>query len=415
MTTPVGLPNFQQLRKLLVGRETVRGTKATVTNKWYGRMALRRSQPLADSEEYAGTFFADYTPVRGAVMVDGTYDQKLSYEDAHLFTYAIKGGVVPVSDAQTTPGYTSTFRHTSARDDIDTFSAEFGDPAMISEATGLLFPEWTVSSDIDDAQAVWKFSAPVIGISKDLKTGANDQIATGGSTTTFVKTGAGWVVDQWAGAWVHVKVATQAGIVGLFREVLSNTATTLTFVNALPATVTAADVIDIYPVFTAGVTDRAREDIKGPGTKLYLDTSSAIGTTEQPGRLISFSVTSLINASYKRFMDNVDTMSNRLDRGMVRVNGQVRIEFDRKREWDNWKAMQAERIRIRQTGSTIDSGAATKKSATIDVFNAQWDTPTEDVRGNNITVTWPFRGYVDATQGVPIEVAIKNRQASLLA
>src|SRR4030095_16038355 len=217
----------------------------------------------------------------------------------------------------------------------------------------------------------------------------------------------------WAGAWVHFKSGT-AGNVGLFREVLSNDATSLTFLNALPSPVVAADTIDVYPVFTSGIGDRTSEMIKGPGTKLFLDTTT-IETTEQTGRFISFSVTATLNAAYKRFMDNVNTMSNKQDLGPIRVTGQLRLEFDRKREWDKWKAMAPEKIAIVQTGSTINTAPATTKAAKIYIYNAQYDDPTEDIRGNNVTITWPFRGYVDSIEGVPLQVLIKNTQATLLA
>lgn len=413
MTTPVGLPNYQQLRKILAGREVVRGTAVTKTNKWYGRLELVRRQTLADSEEFAGTFFQDYTPIRGAVIVDGTYYQPLSYEDAHLFCYTVKGAFTPTSDGNPTPGYSYPFRHAASRDDRDTASFEYGYPGMVYACNGVMFPEFTISSDIDDAQAVWKWNSRAIGIGKDLKPGLDDVAATSGTTTTFVKTAWAQTVNAWAGAWVHFKSGT-IGNIGLFREVLSNDATTLTFLNALPSAVTAADVIDVYPVFTSGVTDRDREMIKGPGTKLYLDTTT-IETTEQTGRFISFSVTATLNAAYKRFMDNVDVMSNKQDLGPIRVTGQLRLEFDRKREWDKWKAMAPDKIAIVQRGSTINAAPATTKTAKIYVYNAQYDDPTEDVRGNNCTITWPFRGYVDSVEGVPAQFLITNKQATLLA
>src|SRR4029077_5284114 len=140
-----GAPNQQPLKRYQVGLETIRGTKATITDKWYGLMALTRHQALADSEEYAGTFFQDYTPVRGAVSVDGTYQQILTYEDPHVFRHAIKGGVLGTDDANTVHGYTYDFNHNPTADDLDTFSCEAGTPQMQFESQGLFFPEITIS------------------------------------------------------------------------------------------------------------------------------------------------------------------------------------------------------------------------------------------------------------------------------
>jgi hypothetical protein len=415
MTTPVGLPNYQQLGYVYSGVETARGTKVAPTNVWYGRMDINRRQPLAESEEFRGTFFTDYTPVRGAVMVDGTYYQPLAYEDAFLLRYAIDGGVAGVSDGNGTPGYTYTFAWNPSRDEIDTASVEHSPGGLIFESQGLVFPEVTLSGDIDDAQAVWKWNSRVVAISMDEKAGLDDVAASSGTTTTFVKTGWAQTIDALIGRYVHFKSGTAANI-GLFREILDNDATSITFA-ALPAAVTAADVIDVYNEPTSGISDRAREMIAFPGTKLWMlatgGTPSASNDVE--GRFISFSVTAQNNIVYKRFAENVNTTSNKVDLGTRRVTGQVRLEFDRWREWRNYVDLTAEYIRIQQTGSTINVSPATTKEATIDIWNAQWDDPTFDVRGNNRTVTFPFRGYVYASEGVAAEFSFKHAGATLLA
>jgi len=416
MTVPVGPPNLAQLYRCQTGVETARGTKVTKTNRWYGMLALQRRHQLADSEEYSGTFFADLTPTRGPAIVDGTYYQLMTYEDPQLLRYAMAGGVSGSDDGNTTHGYTYTFRHSGSRDDLDTFSAEDGHPIIIFESEACFFPEFTISGDIDDPQGAWKWNSRVIGIRKELKAVLEDVAGTGGSTTTFVKSAWGQTIDALIGRWMHIKSATQATIDELWREVLDNDATSLTF-TALPATMTSGDVIDLYPAFTSGISDRTRETIKGPGTKLYIDAhGGTIGTNQVTGRFISFSVTSQLNASFKRFMENVDELSSRVDRGMVRVTGQLKLEFDRRYEWDKYTDLGAVLLRIKQEGSTIDTGAGTKKAATIDVYEAVFDDPVMDRRGNNNTVTIPFRGYMDeAGQAVPLQIAIKNTQSALLA
>ena len=416
MTTPVGIPNYQQLGYVYSGVEVVRGTKVAPTNPWYGRLDLQRRQPLAESEEFRGTFFTDYTPVRGAVMVDGTYYEPLAYEDGFKLRYAIQGGVAGVSDGETTPGYTYAFRWNPSKDTLDTGSKEYSRGGLIYESQGVILPEVTISGDIDDAQAVWKLNARAVAISKELKAGmVEDAVATSGTTTTFVRTGWAQVVSAHVGKFVHFKAGT-ADNVGLFREITANDATSITFA-ALPAAVQAADVIDIYTEPTSGIADREREMIAFPGTKLWLldvgGTPSA--TNYQAGRFISFSVTAQSNISYKRFAENVNSTSNKVDLGTRRVSGQVRLESDRKREWERYVDLTAEYIRIAQTGSVIDAGAGTTKEATIDIYNAHWDDPTEDTRGSNTTVTFPFRGYVDSGEGVQAEFAFKHAGATLLA
>jgi hypothetical protein len=416
MTTPVGIPNYQQLGYTYSGVEVVRGTKVAPTNPWYGRLDLQRRQPLAESEEFRGTFFTDYTPVRGAVMVDGTYYEPLAYEDGFKLRYAIAGGVAGVSDGEATPGYTYAFRWNPSKDTLDTGSKEYSRGGLIYESQGVILPEVTLSGDIDDAQAVWKLNARAIAISKELKAGGLDDVAaTSGTTTTFVKTGWAQTIDALIGRIAHFKSGT-AGNVGLFREILDNDATSITFA-AVPSAVQSGDVIDIYAEPTAGISDRTREMIAFPGTRLWLlDVGGTPSdTNNQVGRFISFSVTANSGITYKRFAENVNSTSNKVDLGTRRVSGQVRLEFDRKREWERYVDLTAEYIRIAQEGSVIDSGAGTTKEATIDIYNAHWDDPTEDVRGNNTTVTFPFRGYVDTGEGVQAEFAFKHAGATLLA
>lgn len=417
MTTPGGPPNYEQLQRTLVGVETIRGTKVTPTNKWYGKMDIQRHNALAESDDYGGDFFGDVTPVRGPITVDGTYMQKFSYEDACLLRYGMKGAFTPADDGNSTHGYTYAFSHTPSTDDLDTFSAENGDPIMVFESQGLFFPEFTLSGDIDDAEAAWKWNSRIAGINKDRKAGLDDVAATSGSTTTFVKSAWGQTISALVGQWVHFKTGT-AGNIGLFRQITANDATTLTFA-ALPSAVQAADTIDVYAGFTSGVSDRTRELVKGPGTKLYLD-ATTIGTTLVTGRFISFSVTSSLgqNTGYKRFFENTTTLSNKVDRGKIKVTGQVRLEFDRRSEWDAWIASTPEKIRIEQTGTVINVSPATTKKATIDIYAAQWGDPTFDPRGNNRTATWPFVGYKDVAGGgtnLPIGVTIVNKQSALLA
>ena len=60
--------------------------------------------------------------------------------------------------------------------------------------------------------------------------------ATGGSTTTLIDASKNWPANAAAGAYVYIQTGANAG---LYRQVASNDATTLTLTGALPAAVTA--------------------------------------------------------------------------------------------------------------------------------------------------------------------------------
>lgn len=408
-----GIPNSVALRRAYAGTEDYAGTAVTPTFRLYGKMVLNPKRPLADREEFAGTFFADYTPVYGPWEVDGTYEQPLTYEDlAILPRYSLAGGSAGVSDGQATPGYLYTRRPHATRIDFDAMTLESGVPGMPWRATDLFFPEFTISGDIDDSEAAWKWSSPVKAATTDL-IAATTGTATGGSTSTVVKTAAGWTVNQFQGGYVRMLTGT-AGNIGQVREIASNDATTLTLVGLFPSAVANTDTFEISGMFTPSIADRTRETIDAPGTLLYLDGSSAIGTTLQTMRFISFSVTYQSGITgMKRFMENVDTLSSKPDQGKKRVVGQVRLEFDNRDQYDAWKAKTVRKIRIKKEGSTIDTGASTKKLGQIDVYAAQWSEMSVDERQNNITCTWGFRGFVDATEGVPFQILAKNKLSTL--
>lgn len=412
MSTAVNaIANERQLSRNYWGTEVRLGVPVTPTYRMYGDLRVNRARPLADRQEFAGTYFKDYTPVRGGVVIDGTYAQTLTYEDLPiLLRYSVQGGVTGTSDGATTPGYTYVQKPTASRKDIDYATVEGGFPGMPWVATGLHLPEFTISADIDDTEAAWKWSGSAMALTKDLDA-VTSGVATAGTTTTITKAAAGWVVNEFAGGFVEMTGGATTANVGQKREILSNTATVLTVAGVFPSAVANTDTFVISGTFTAGITDRTRETIEAPDTSVYIDTGT-IGTTEITGRIISWSVNYNINASGKRFMDNPSGFS-RFGHGATVVTGQIRVEGDERDEYDAWTADTAQKIRFQQTGTVIDTGTSTHKLARIDVHNVQYDTLTDDDRDNNVTYTIGFRGFVDATAGVPITFTTKNALSAL--
>lgn len=408
------LPNSVALKRAYFGTEAIAGTAVAPTYRVYANLMLNRTRQLADRDEFAGTFFGDYTPVFGPWEIDGTLETSLTYEDLAIYPrYSLAGGGTGVTDGESTPGYAYTRRPHATSLDVDSATIEGGTPNMPWTASGVIFPEFTISADVDDSEAAWKWSSPIKAVSRDLVDGES-AAATGGTTTTITNTGIGWTVNEHAGSYVTMTGGT-AGNIGQSRLILSNTTDTLTVSQAFPSAVTAADVYSITGRFTAGIADRDREIIAAPGTQLFIDAlGGTIGTTEAENRFISFSVTYQSGmTTFKRFMENVDGFSARPDLGKRRVMGQVRLEFDRRDEYDDFVAGIGNQIRIYKEGSVIDSGAGTNKYAQIDVYNAVWSEFTEDERNSNITATFGFRGFVDTGEGVPWELEVVNTLSTL--
>lgn len=408
----VQIPNESQLRRTQAGTHAPanRGLAVTPTFKLYGDMQVNRAQPLADYTEYDGSFDADILPVRGAVTVDGTYAQNLTYEDFPiLLRYGVKGQVAGVTDGQSTPGFTYTYAGTASRDDIDVATVEYGFPGMPFKCEMLHFPEFTISGDIDDAEAAWKWASNVWARTKDRIVGWAQTAATSATSTVITKTGMTWTVNQFAGAFIILR---DGALIGQVREIASNTATTITVVTAFSAAPAATVQFEVSGGFTAGIADRTRETINAPGTKLYIDPTT-IGTTQVLGKLISFSVTNQINSYGKRFMEDVSSYSTKLGRGKRRISGIVRMEFDDWQEYDRWIALDKRLVRIQQEGTVINVSPETKKLAQINIPNCRWDAVTMDERESNITASFAFRSFKDAVAGYAAQYVAKTALSTL--
>lgn len=413
MTAPNHIPNEDQLRRAYLGIEAETGVLVPPTFRVYGDFQLNRARPLADVNEYAGDFFPDRTAVRGAVVVDGTFSGPLAFEDLAIYPrLGLEAAPAGVSDGQTTPGYLYEYQPDATSVTRDTASGELGFPGLPFTATGIHWQELTISADMDDAEASWRWSSPILALTKNLKDDlVASATASSATSTTITVTAAGWTVDAFIGAYLETTGGTG---VGQIREVTDNTADTITVSPAFVTTPDATTTFRVSGRFTPGIPDRTRETIDAPGTDVFIDdhATGTIGTTNENARVISWSVTVALNTAGKRFMSDVDGFS-RFGKGGTRVTGQLVMEFDSRDEYDAWVAEEPQIIRFAQTGSTIDSGAATTKEARIDVFKAEWDSPTFGTRENNVTVSLPFRGYLDETEAVPIEIAAKTTQATL--
>lgn len=404
-------PNSDALRSAQAGTEVYAGTAVTPTFKLYGDLQLTGKRRLSSSPDRNGTFFRNITPRRGPIECDGTYSQELTFEDfAILPRYHVNVGATPTSDSESTPGYTNTYRPHARRTRLDLMTVEHGFPGMVERATGVYFPEVTISGDIDDADGAWKWSSPVKALTNDLKANTLSDAATSGSTSTVVKSAAGWTPNAYQGLFVTM---TSGNAEGETREIASNDATTLTVVGLFTAAVANTDTFVIHAAFTS-LNDRTREAIPCPGTQLFIDDGSAsIGTTQILGEFISFSVTSQSAMGYKRLMENVDTYAARLDQGWKVITGQVRLEHSNRREVDKYNDMEPRAIRIYQEGSVIDSGAGTNKHAQIDIYAGYWEDMTPDTRSNNLTRTYAFIGFQDDTETVPFEWEAKHTMSTL--
>lgn len=409
------IPNSVALQTCYAGTEVYAGVPVTPTFKLYGEIEINARRPVTARSERNGTFFDRHTPIQGLMEVDGTYTQALTFEDlAILPRYCVNDAAAPLTDGETTPGYTNSYAPHPNRIRLDLATVEYGFPGLVEKASGLYFPEMTIRADTDDSEAEWEWSSRIRAISSELKADTLSDTATGGSTSTIVKTAAGWSTNAYAGMFVTMTGGATTANIGHSREIVSNTATTLTVYGLFPSAVANTDTFTIGAAFTSGISERSREAIPAPGTKFFIDDSSAaIGTTQITGELISFDVTYNGAEAFKRFMENQNTYAARLDQGAKVVSGQVRLEHSNRREVEKFKSMSDRALRFLQTGSVIDSGDPTYKHAQIDIYRAIWVDSTPSARANNLTRTYSFWGFYDATETNIFEIEAKHTMSAL--
>lgn len=412
----ISVANDVQLERVAAVTETTPGGGGIPTFLLPGTFSLVESRPLADIDNYNGTYMQDDQVVFGPTDISGSYGQNLSFEKLALLPrYSMCQAPTPVSDGNPTPGFTYTYNHDTNRATRQSFAAQYGFEEIPFFSTGIRIPQLSISCDTDDAQASWKVNSPTLfATSKDLL-GKFRGTATGATATTLTMTGAGWTLNQFQGGWIHITKGT--GRDQAF-EIASNTGTgppanTITIVGTFSP---VPDTTSQFTLVTAMASPSASSDesINAEGTKTFIDDyGSPIGTTDDSFRVISWNADWDWPVSPKRFQGNVGGYDAKTGNGPMRMTGSLRMEFDSPKEYNRFKDRGAVSIRHRQTGTVISASPLTNKLAQIDIFKAVLEGPTMDARNFNRTITIPWRAYRDATENHLARLIAKTAQASL--
>jgi hypothetical protein len=404
--------NDRQLVRAFAGIQTDPAVTATADFVMLGDMTVTETRPLSDVASFAGTYAQDYAVVYGPSDIGGTYAEPLTYEGLNnLARLALAAEPTPVSDAQTTPGYTYTWNHNMTTSTRQSASVYYGFPELLFLCNGVRFPSFNISADIDDANASWMLNVPTIfASSKDLYM-RYEGTATAGTATTLTDSGAAWTVDQYAGGYVHIIAGTGKDQA---RKITSNTATALT----VPTWTVNPDATSVYLLVgpTPALTVPSYRTIAAPDTDVFIDdyTGGTIGTTNENDRVISWNVGFDWPIQPKRFMGSGSGYDAKTGNGAIRVAGSIRMEFDSPKEYERFVGKEEVKLRFKATDSQlINTSPATYRTAQIDVFKAALEAPSYDYRNSNQTITIPFRGYVDATEGIIERITVKEARATL--
>lgn len=163
--------------------------------------------------------------------------------------------------------------------------------------------------------------------------------------------------------------------------------------------------------FTAAIPDRAVDYIASPGSQVWIDDpGSAIGTTLQTDKVVSFGLTWDNAVNPKRFLENRREMSTRIGRGARMITGQLTMEFDDDAEFSDFRAGLQRRIRVRQTSETMIPTTTVPFSSQIDLPDARFTSMSKAERNGNIIATWNWRANTDLAAGYPAQLTVVNDQ-----
>jgi hypothetical protein len=179
----------------------------------------------------------------------------------------------------------------------------------------------------------------------------------------------------------------------------------------------AGDMLAIFDGTTtldspAGI---SRTMIYSNGTKMYFDTSSALGTTAQDGKVRNVSFTIANNLEEKRFMDSGTTAAADVGRGPQRVTGDFTVEhLSDATYFAIMRANTKTKIRFEYTGATIGATPTTNYLFQADFPQAMLNAPSESYAGQNLTYTYPFIAEAPIG-GVPITIKDVTATATVTA
>lgn len=166
----------------------------------------------------------------------------------------------------------------------------------------------------------------------------------------------------------------------------------------------------------ASLTDRTTEVILARGTKLYIDAAGGtIGTTQVQGKLINWSITITNNLYFKAFAEDVTNVAaNKVGRGARLVDAQFTFEFDDDTEFANYRSSSPVQrlIRLEREGSNIHGTPTVNKRLRVDLYG-YWNSWSRGNRETNLTATFGFAGFVDATANKSFSIEVVNALATL--
>jgi len=165
---------------------------------------------------------------------------------------------------------------------------------------------------------------------------------------------------------------------------------------------------DAAPAAIAGVM------LPGQMMSLFIDTSSAIGTTAVTGRLVSASHTLRTGVTFKYLGGGATSTLDFASTGRSRVLGittTIVLELPDFTQYDNWLAHDSLKVRVIHNGATIESGF--NHYVQVDTYGPfealSWGTNAD----SNRTIELTIEGLFDSTLASDCQIVVRNASATL--
>jgi len=171
---------------------------------------------------------------------------------------------------------------------------------------------------------------------------------------------------------------------------------------------------DVASAFTAALADRTRESIRSAGTKVFIDTTGAIGTTQLLATLRSGNIGINNNLEEKVFSEDETAISSDFARGEQVVTADLVLEQKNRSYLDKYLVGETQKVRIQKDGSVIHTApTAASKRWEVDIPVAKMQSFADGMAGQNKIQTLGMMGYRNAANPVPIICRVVNGLATL--
>jgi len=398
------IPNDLANRLCYMGIQTAPLTPAVPDHRLNMMPDITTTYPLLEDADITGTYMDFEHAEHGLPVHAGTMGGVLSYENfPGVLRLGAESGSAPSIVAA--PAYTYDQAPVITHDDMDVATIQYNHHGDVWQAEGVRFGQFNVEANVADANAFWRLGSTLSLLRND-QLEFTEVVATGGTLNGVTMTGAGWTVNEFAGAWIFPNADTNlAGA----RQISGNTADTATVSTPFDVAPQAGDVLLIAGLAVAGIVAVPEHKIQAAGTRVSIDPyGDPLGTTLIRQRLIGFNVTVNWNLDAKTFLEDEEGPGGVYGHGALLVTAQLRLEADRPDEWRQLKALTELGIRIEKLGPEIAPGV--RYMARIDLPRGVWTERTKDTRNNNLTQTMAWKSKVNVP---PVRFVTRNGLAVL--